>query len=76
MADKLWLHVAEQFSAVRHVGTKSLRIICNNISVSMPDTVFVACELSGHDFIAVSDMFTTAPSARMANMVLSDPGQS
>ena len=74
MAEKHGLKAVDMFRAVEDGRIKALWIVCTNPAVSMPEADRVARAIAGCDFVAVSDMFATTDTARLAHVLLPATG--
>lgn len=74
MADKPGLKAVDMFRAVEAGQIKALWILHTNPAVSMPDADRVARVIAGCDFVAVSDIWATTDTARLADVLLPATG--
>jgi assimilatory nitrate reductase catalytic subunit len=70
MAEKPGLKAVDLFRAVEEGQIKALWILHTNPAVSMPDADRVARAIAGCDFVAVSDIWATTDTARLAQVLL------
>ncbi len=74
MADKPGLKAVDMFRAVDDGRIKALWILHTNPAVSMPDADRVARAIARCDFVAVSEMWATTDTARLADVLLPATG--
>lgn len=74
MADKPGLKAVDMFRAVEDGRIKALWILHTNPAVSMPDADRVARAIAACDFVAVSDIWATTDTARLAHVLLPATG--
>ncbi|MDR7127030.1 molybdopterin-dependent oxidoreductase [Pseudotabrizicola sp. 4114] len=74
MADKPGLKAVDMFRAVEDGRIKALWILHTNPAVTMPDADRVARAIAGCDFVAVSDIWPTTDTARLAQVLLPAAG--
>ena len=74
MADKPGLKAVDMFRAVKDGRIKALWILHTNPAVTMPDADRVARAIAGCDFVAVSDIWPTTDTARLAHVLLPAAG--
>ncbi|MDP2081342.1 MAG: molybdopterin-dependent oxidoreductase [Pseudotabrizicola sp.] len=74
MADKPGLKAVDMFRAVEDGRIKALWILHTNPAVSMPDADRVARAIAACDFVAVSEVWPTTDTARLAHVLLPAAG--
>ena len=74
MAESPGLKAVDMFRAVEDGRIKALWILHTNPAVTMPDADRVARAISGCDFVAVSDIWPTTDTARLAHVLLPAAG--
>jgi assimilatory nitrate reductase catalytic subunit len=74
MAEKPGLKAVDMFRAVEDGRIKALWILHTNPAVSMPDADRVAQAITKCDFVAVSDIWATTDTARLAQVLLPATG--
>ena len=74
MAERPGLKAVDMFRAVEDGRIKALWILHTNPAVSMPDADRVARAIAGCDFVAVSDIWATTDTARLADVLLPATG--
>ncbi len=74
MAEKPGLKAVDIFRAVEDGRVRALWILHTNPAVSMPDADRVARAIAACDFVAVSDIWATTDTARLAHVLLPATG--
>ncbi|MDO9637059.1 MAG: molybdopterin-dependent oxidoreductase [Pseudotabrizicola sp.] len=74
MAQKPGLKAVDMFRAVEDGRIKALWVLHTNPAVTMPDADRVARAIAGCDFVAVSDIWPTTDTARLAHVLLPAAG--
>jgi assimilatory nitrate reductase catalytic subunit len=74
IADKPGLKAVDMFQAVEDGRVKALWILHTNPAVSMPDADRVSRAIAACDFVAVSDLWSTTDTARLAHVLLPASG--
>lgn len=74
MAERPGLKAVDMFRAVKEGRIKALWILHTNPAVTMPDAARVARAIRACDFVAVSDLWATTDTARLAHVQLPATG--